>query len=295
MSNKFSKLLEDGWNVAYRTLPEGSILSDIESPFITIPNTWRTWEADPFIFSYKEQVYIFAEMFDYIQRRGSIGYTKWENGKFTTWKKIICESFHMSYPYVFEWNGEIYLLPETSESQKMLLYKAVKFPEQWECIKVLAEDVMWVDTTFLMRGESLYAITTDIANEEAHKDYLLRFNDKLDIIEKKLIKERCTKISRSGGRFLINDEKAIRVTQDCSRRYGEALIFSELEFDDLLEKGVDRVISQIYPDQIKTHKNREWIGVHTYNAIQQFEVIDIERRHFNVFGILRRTLGKVLK
>ena len=61
MIKVISKLLEDGWNVAYRQLPEGEILDDTNTPFWIIPNTWRTWEADPFVFQHDGKIYIFAD------------------------------------------------------------------------------------------------------------------------------------------------------------------------------------------------------------------------------------------
>ena len=295
MTRIISKLLEDGWNVAYRQLPEGKILSDTNTPFHTIPNTWRTWEADPFIFQHEGKTYIFAEMFDYIKRRGAIGYTQWENDRFTPWKKVICEPFHMSYPNVFVWNNEIYMLPETSENHKLLLYKAVVFPEQWKCVRVLAENVIWVDTTFFKNNDILYAITTDVSDEDKHKDYLLTFNDNLDITEVQQIKECNIEYSRSGGRFFTSNKRLIRVTQDCSQRYGGAIIFSEMLPEKLLDTGVNNILQHIFPQELKICDERTWIGLHTYNATDKFEVVDIERQHFNIFGLLRRTLGKVFK
>lgn len=288
-----SKFLEDGWNVAYRQLPEGQIFRETKEQFNIIPNTWRTWEADPFVFQYNGNIYIFAEMFDYIQRRGSIGYTKWENGKFTPWKKVISESFHMSYPNVFVWNEEVYMLPETSAAHSLLLYKAVEFPDRWEQNRIIAEDVMWVDTTFFQNNNILYAITTDVSKEDNHKVYLLKFDEHLDIIEKQEIKERNIECSRSAGRFFEYEGKLIRITQDCSEHYGRAIIFSEMNPDEVIEKGVQNVFFYLLPYEVATSKQREWIGLHTYNALQKFEVIDLERRHFNLFGILRRVLGKV--
>lgn len=295
MIKVISKLLEDGWNVAYRQLPEGEILGDTNTPFCIIPNTWRTWEADPFVFQYDGKIYIFAEMFDYITRRGSIGYTKWEKNGFTPWKKVICESFHMSYPNVFLWHNEIYMLPETSESRKLLLYKAIRFPEKWECIRVLSENVMWVDTTFFRNNDILYAITTDVSDEENHKDYLLTFSDNLNIIKKEQIRECNIKYSRSGGRCFTYNGKMIRVTQDCSERYGEALIFSELLPEKVVHMGVTNIICHLFPQELKMTEKKTWIGLHTYNATKQFEVVDIERQHFNIFGLFRRVLGKVFK
>lgn len=289
----FSKLLEDGWNVAFRQQSEGKILNDAETPFSVIPNTWRTWEADPFVFQYEGETYIFAEMYDYVIRRGSIGYTKWKNGKFTSWKKVICEPFHMSYPNVFVRDGEVYMLPEMSAGHKLVLYKAVDFPEKWEQYHVIAENVMWVDTTFFNDNGIVYAITTDVSDEEHHMDYLLKFDDRFNIIEKIQIHEKDIDRSRCGGRFFFYDGKIIRVSQDCSQRYGGALIFSEMNPEQLVNEGMQNVFRYILPEDLQIAEKKKWIGLHTYNAVHQFEVVDIERRHFNIFGIITRVLGKV--
>lgn len=187
------------------------------------------------------------------------------------------------------------MLPETSENHKLLLYKAVVFPEQWKCVRVLAENVMWVDTTFFRNNDILYAITTDVSDEKNHKDYLLTFSDDLDITEKHQIRECNTGYSRSGGRFFKCDEKMIRVTQDCSERYGGAIIFSEILPEKVLDTGVTNILRHIFPQELEITDERTWIGLHTYNAIDQFEVVDIERQHFNIFGLLRRILGKVFR
>ncbi|MCF2682329.1 hypothetical protein, partial [Faecalicatena contorta] len=295
MTKLFSKLLEDGWNVAFRQLPEGEILDNVKSPFQVIPNTWRTWEADPFVLQYEGNTYIFAEMYDYIKRRGAIGYTKWENDRFTPWKKVICEPFHMSYPNVFIRDDGIYMLPETSAGHKLLLYKAVNFPEKWEQHTIIAENVMWVDTTFFENRGVLYAITTDVADEENHKDYLLKFDDQFSISEKYQIHEKDIDRSRCGGRFFVHTGKLIRVSQDCSQRYGGALIFSEMCPDQVVDKGLQNVFRHISPEDLQIAEKKKWIGLHTYNAVPQFEVIDIEKPHFNIFGIIIRVLGKVYR
>lgn len=135
-------LYAESWNVAFRLKPQGSILEDQITPFTVIPNSFRFWAADPMVFTHQGQTYIFAELYDYILRRGVIGVTRYlGDGKFGPWEPIIREDFHMSYPYVFRAGTEIFMIPETTRRKALLVYRAVEFPLRWELHKVIREGV----------------------------------------------------------------------------------------------------------------------------------------------------------
>lgn len=293
MNNYLSYILEDGWNVAVRNLGTGEILQDRTTPFQVIPNTWRTWAADPFIIEESGIVYIFAEVFDYIERKGGIGYTFFSKGKWTKWKVILKEKFHLSYPTLFRMGKDIYMVPESSGGHSLRLYKAIVFPNEWKLERVIADDVEWVDTTFFAHDNAVYAITTDISKQDNHIDYLLSFDKQLNLISKTKIKEIHTEYSRSAGNLFAKDGKKIRVSQDCSFHYGGAMIFSEFMPPKLCEQGVKNKILHLYPKDITVNQKHAWTGIHTYNSTQNYEVIDIERKHFNLFGITGRLFSKL--
>lgn len=293
MRNYFSHILEGGWNVAVRNLETGSILKDRKTPFQIITNTWRTWAADPFLFEHNGIIYIFAELFDYIERKGALGYTSLRDGKWTNWKVVIREPFHMSYPNLFKMGNEIYMIPESSGGHSLRLYKAIAFPDEWKLEKIIAQNVDWVDTTFFRQDGVLFAVTTDVSEEENHIDYLLRFNNQFSLISQTEIKENHTEYSRSGGNFFVADGRQIRVSQDCSKHYGGAMIFSEFIPERLCENGIELELLHLNPSDIVVTQKRVWTGLHTYNSIEHYEVVDIERKHFNPFGIVSRFLSKL--
>ena len=45
---------------------------------------------------------------------------------------VLDEPFHLSYPYVFEFEGEHYMVPESHQDRSLRLYRAVDFPTRWE-------------------------------------------------------------------------------------------------------------------------------------------------------------------
>ena len=44
---------------------------------------------------------------------------------------MLAEPFHLSYPYVFAWRGEYYMVPECHAAGAVRLYRAAEFPTRW--------------------------------------------------------------------------------------------------------------------------------------------------------------------
>lgn len=287
MNLKQSKLYAESWNVAYRFKPTGSILTDKETPFCIIPNSYKFWAADPFVFDYKNDIYVFAELYDYKLRRGVIGYSKLNGNKFGEWIPVICESYHMSYPFIFEHNGDIYMIPETSGANALILYKAVDFPVEWEKEQIIKDNVKWVDTTLFKRANGFVAFTESIGKIE---DLKLQLNDSLDIISSEIIDCETNKF-RCGGRMFEYDDKLVRVCQDCSEKYGGALYFRFCDKNSLSE-----LTSQhITPEELSFDTSVYLDGIHTYNSLTNIEVIDIKTRRLNLINFIYRFAGKIKK
>ena len=45
---------------------------------------------------------------------------------------ILVEDIHLSYPFIFPYLGEYYMLTESSESRELTLYSAESFPLKWK-------------------------------------------------------------------------------------------------------------------------------------------------------------------
>ena len=288
-----TQMFGTGWNVAYRRAPQAAIMQNHKTMFELIPNTWRTWVADPFVFQYKGDIYIFAEVFDYLTRKGTIGYCRYINGNWTRWKTAISEPFHMSYPNVFIHNGQVCMIPETSEDHTLRLYRAVSFPDNWVLEKIIADSVSWVDTTLFEHGGHLYGITRDISDLNNQEDLLLCFDDQWNLLEYEKINETKPENSRSGGNFVMFNDGALRVTQDCCEHYGRALIFSTFRPETLATNGLDAILVRMEAKDLPIKKNKRWIGMHTYNSSAGIEVIDIERRRYNPLWFIGLLIWKI--
>lgn len=285
-----SKLFAESCNVAWRKKPSGGILSDCKTEFIVLKNGFRYWAADPFIFEYNNEVYIFAELYDYIKRRGVLGYYKLEGKSRGKWKPIIVEDYHMSYPNIFRMGDEVFIMPESNACSELYMYRAVKFPDKWEKCNKLRIGVEYADTTpFEWNGEKK-ALTYRVT-DPYHPELLLL--DLEDCTHDRKLELPNVERRRSAGNVFEYKGKRIRPAQDCVEDYGTGIIFYEYGMTSNGEYYEDEVL-ELKPEQLVLSHTLYLTGMHTYNCTENYEVIDIKTRRFNLLNFIFRLVGKVL-
>lgn len=280
----------ESWNVAWR-LRKGTntLLNDKDTLFTVKRNSFRYWVADPFLFEYRGETYIFAELYDYIHCRGSIGYCKWNGKKFGKWKQIILESYHLSYPYIFEKDGNIFIMPESGADKSLYLYHAINFPDQWKKEKILRENVTYGDTTLFMWEDHEYALTYDVKNENKYELVLLDMEDSKNDYTLENIKN--INMCRPAGKVMKIKEEHMRPAQKCVNDYGEGLVFYKYNCEQ--GRYSEKEIEIIVPQNLKYSKKILLDGMHTYNTSKHFEVIDLKTRRFNILNFVFRIVRKI--
>ncbi|MCM1125564.1 MAG: hypothetical protein NC429_03755 [Lachnospiraceae bacterium] len=267
-----------------------------EKQYFVIKNNVNSWCADPFLFQYKEDTYIFAEMWINIKRKGVIAFSKWDGKKFTKWVPVIEESYHLSYPNIFMINEEIFICPESSQVQEIYLYKAVDFPYIWEKQNSILSNDKYVDTTFFGYENNIYGFTYRLLEDKRNKNgQLLLFkveNGKAVFLEDNPVSEDDS-VARPGGKCIERDNMKIRISQDCNGAYGKGLVFSEMSFNG--EKYEERILRKVYPKEIDYNKNYNLIGIHTYNELDEFQVIDLRSKDLSVDLIMWKIVNKIRK
>lgn len=283
-----TSLYAESWNVAFRKKATG-ILGDKKTPFQVIKNSWRYWAADPFIFEIQDSVYIFAELYDYISCKGTLGYCKLENGKKPKWKKVICEKTHLSYPYITKKDEKIYIIPESGASSTLYAYTAVSFPDKWEKDFVFRDGVKYGDTTAFCHNERKMALAYDVSKPNQYRLLLVD----LENAENDTVIHGNAALQRPAGKFFYHNDSLIRPAQICENDYGEGLIFYKVLFE---ENGrySEEEIERILPTELNFSKKLLLDGMHTYNTTETYEVIDIKTRRFNLVNFLFRIISKII-
>ena len=159
-AQKFLKLQaksSNRWSVAYQFV--GDWKSAVLGNSTVIENPPKRFLADPFVTVREGQVVVYVEDYDYRSSRGKISAYELTRSGHTELGCALDENFHLSYPFLFEWGGVLYMCPETHQSRDIRIYKCVEFPLRWELHKVLMNDIAAVDTSIFEHDGKFWMLT----------------------------------------------------------------------------------------------------------------------------------------
>jgi hypothetical protein len=229
--------------------------------------------ADPFLFEKDGKTHLFFEDFRYGEGRAVISCCELGfDGAPGSPVEVLRRPYHLSYPFVFEYEGEIYMIPETKENQMVELFRATNFPTTWTPEAVLLSNIYAVDAT-IQKVNGKFWMFAGISNGKySNSDELSLFF--ADALTGPWTPHRNNPVlsdvrrSRPAGALFYDGGRLIRPSQDCGKAYGYALVFSEVL--TLTETDYqERPISRIEPGVVAG-----CVGTHTYNRTEQFEVVD---------------------
>lgn len=184
--------------------------------------------ADPFGIWRDGTLYLFAEAYDYRTRRGYIvAYMLDKDFTVLEERKVLEEEWHLSYPYIFEADDEIWMLPEGYKSGRLTLYKAVEFPWRWQPETCFSFPEAAIDATPYFHAGRWWMFYTPPSPKAARTNTLkLATADQLfgpwDNVPVQTLREDIHGARMGGTPFELNGN-ILLPTQDCSRTYGGAL------------------------------------------------------------------------
>ena len=104
--------------------------------------------ADPFPFEHDGRRLVFFEDSRHKPVKGEISYVELDrSGCAGEPRRALQTDCHLSYPFLFEWHGRAYMIPETFQHRRIELYRAEDFPDRWVLDRVLVDNVSGVDAT----------------------------------------------------------------------------------------------------------------------------------------------------
>jgi hypothetical protein len=191
-----------------------------------VTDAFTAFVADPFMVRVQDHWLMFFEVFNQKRNKGEIAFARSKDGYNWNYQHIILsEDFHLSYPYVFEFESHWYMIPETCEANSVKLYKAKHFPDQWEFVSEILVGSAFVDASMLNFDGVWWLFVGVQPNQQDTCDTLkLFYADHLlgDWVEHPMspIVSDSYEISRPAGRMRQIDGLPIRFTQDCQPEYG---------------------------------------------------------------------------
>lgn len=177
--------------------------------------------ADPFMLRDDSTWYMFFEVFRADSHKGDIGLATSPDGLAWTYRNIVLhEPFHLSFPYVFSWNSEHYMVPETHGQGEVRLYRAHAFPSSWILERTLLSGAAFTDSTIVRHRERWWLFTSFPGNAVCS----LFHADTLDGAwvphpQNPILRDARDR-SRSAGRIIASGDRLFRLAQDNTGSYG---------------------------------------------------------------------------
>lgn len=275
-------LRKDIWHTAIVNAPIAKIITSHSVnnlPLFWLPQAGSyRFRADPFGIWRGEKLYLFCEYFDYRDKKGVIELFIYDSDyRLLDQRIILSEPWHLSYPYLIEDKGEIWMLPEAWRSGRLTLYKAVEFPYKWEAAHIINPGCIPIDAT-AVRYNGLWwlfyspAWPQSFRQSQLYAAWAEQLSGPWHPYKNNPIHSGVSG-SRSGGTPFILENQLVLPVQDCGGTYGRAV--RPLYFDNLSrEKITVRLGSQIEkPSVIKPFE-----GMHTLSAAGNITLIDTKYR-----------------
>jgi hypothetical protein len=243
-----------------------------------VPPLDRFW-ADPFIWVRDNIYYIFIEELIYSTKRGHIVCLILDKEMNILSNQVVLERpYHLSYPFLFEYEGQLYMIPETGENKGIELYRCVQFPDQWEFEKNLISNVCAYDAT-LVEAQGKWWLFANIKEDGGSTwDTLHLYYADHPLSDQwtphprnPIVKDIHS--ARPAGHIFLHEGKLIRPSQDCSVRYGYATNFNCII--TLTETDYAEDCEHIF----KPLEKGSVLATHTFNRVGSLTAIDaIQRR-----------------
>lgn len=264
------------WRVGWRKL-DGPDLFDLgahpKTGWTDLPDDGRRFYADPFPFVHQGKLTLFVEDFIHRLGKGIISAVDFIDGRPAgTPVPVLEHNCHLSYPFIFEEEGQIWMVPETSANGTIELFRATAYPGGWVKETDLVSGLTCSDATLIRHDGTWWMFATV-------RDGGGAFSDALHLWSAPDFRGPWTAhkgnpvmidiaTARPAGRMVVRNGHLLRPVQDCRRGYGAALAIARVtKLDhDGFEQEIEAMIGP----------GPGWPGrrLHSLNSAGGFEFID---------------------
>ena len=250
------------------------------------------FRADPFGLWRDGRLYIFAEAYDYRTRIGHIDVLVYDGAlNHLETRTVLKAPWHLSYAFVFEAEGETWMLPEGYKSGTLTLYRARAFPDDWEAVCAIPLDGPAIDATPFWHAGKWWLLYAPSYNPAVRRSHLhVAWSDQLTgpwhlhPLNPVRVDPAST---RPGGTPMVVDGTIVLPVQDCRSTYGGALRALTIEtLDETRFVASDRAGLTA----------SAWMapfteGCHTLASVGPVTLIDVKRTETSFHGEAVRIQG----
>jgi hypothetical protein len=231
-----------------------------------VPPGDRIW-ADPFLWKRGGDFFIFCEEKIYGNPHGHIAVLRLSgDGRLASPSKpVLMKDHHLSYPFLFEHEGSLHMVPEGGSGRTIDVYECEEFPDRWRRRATLMRDIRYVDATLFEHQAKWWLFVTIKQGVFAlNRDLFLFWAD--TPLAGKWTAHPCNPVVRglksarpAGGVFELGG-KLFRPSQNCLVRYGHSLRINEILRLDT-KHYEERQVVEVTPDWekgIRANHHIDW-------------------------------------
>jgi hypothetical protein len=234
--------------------------------------------------------WVFIEELIYQHGRGTLQALRVHpDGSWESPVAVMERPWHLSYPFVFGWNGALWMVPESGANRRVELYRCAALPDSWEKVADLLVDIDLVDAT-LFEHDGRWWLMGNVSEPGADKHdevHVYYATSPLGPWRPHALNPVVAdaRSARPAGPVLREHGRLLRPAQVCVPEYGHALSL----------RSIERLTPTEYVERGDGRVNPGWlpgiVGVHTVShaaGLTAFDFLIRRSRLFPPSGALRR-------
>ena len=262
---KLRSTLDEQWVLAFRRRGSNDRFTIVHPP----PDRFY---ADPFLAEHDGRTFVFFEDYAYVDGKGTIACAELGASGIGEPQTVIAGPDHLSYPSLFQWRGDWFMLPETGARGRIEIWRARQFPGDWTLETIAMDGVDACDATVWQHdGRWWMFVTLCVAGGPRADEVSLFYADTplgpwRPHRANPVVSDAAH--ARSAGALYRDGEALVRPSQDARGGYGNAITLSR----------IDRLTPREYREtpvgSIKPTWHPRIRGTHTIARSSMFEVVD---------------------
>jgi len=252
--------------------------------------------ADPFGFIENNRLHILAEDYSYREQKAIISEMVLPHPDgvgdpdgVVEPVRAIYDAPHLSYPYTFDFLGDVYCLPESYRSDKLTLYLRDRVTGLFTRKKIILEGVRAVDPILLFYDNMWWLFFSERKYSNTHLFLYYSPGLRDDFIPHRMNPVKIDiRSARPAGTPFIYENILYRPAQDCSATYGARVAINRIVHLSP-EEFAEETLKYIEPVQ----GSRYGRGLHTISAVGNITLIDGKRYQFNCHYLLHQLRKKM--
>ena len=234
------------------------------------------YQADPFAYNLGDVNRLVFESYDYKKMAAHLEQISLEETKlFNNRVEVLNTGSHLSFPYLFEHETEVYCIPESSASGRTSLYRLDCSETHFEKVCDILQHPL-IDPAIIRWGGYwwLFGSKAGYPSENLYIYYAENINGPYSGHENNPVKTN-VRSARSAGKLFISGDTLYRPAQNCSKTYGGSIIINQILKLNTRQFAEQEVLELLPANHWEFKK-----GMHTISGTNKITLIDAKKYCF---------------